>query len=72
LTFDPTARTIDERDMEREWEDSLKHRLTAAEAAFRLHHRHKAGAQFSVVEPPSPLTLALAARKRARAQAEVA
>ena len=50
--------------MEREWEDSLKHRLSAAEAAFRRHHRHKAGAQFSVVEPPSPLTLALAARKR--------
>ena len=28
--------------MERGWEDSLKHHLTAAEAAFRLHHRHKA------------------------------
>ena len=69
--FDPTAPTIDERDMEREWEDTLKHRLTAAEAAFRLHHRRKAGAQFTVVEPPSPLTLALAAR-RARAQADVA
>ena len=66
--FDPLAPTIDERDMEREWEDSLKHRLTAAEAAFRLHHRHKAGAQFSVVEPPSPLTIALAARKRAKQQ----
>ena len=70
--FDPTAPTIDERDMEREWEDSLKHRLAASEAAFRLHHRHKAGAQFSVVEPPSPLTLALAARKRARAQQSAA
>jgi SNF2-related domain len=70
--FDPLAPTIDERDMEREWEDSLKHRLTAAEAAFRLHHRHKAGAQFSVVEPPSPLTLALAARKRARQQQNAA
>ena len=70
--FDPTAPTIDERDMEREWEDSLKHRLTAAEAAFRLHHRHKAGAQFSMVEPPSPLTLALAARKKARQRAQAA
>jgi SNF2-related domain len=70
--FDPTAPTIDERDMEREWEECLRHRLTAAEAAFRLHHRHKAGVQFSVVEPPSPLTLALAARKRARLQREAA
>ena len=66
--FDPAAPTIDERDMEREWEECLRHRLAAAEAAFRLHHRHKAGAQFSVVEPPSPLTLALAARKRAKQQ----
>ncbi len=70
--FDQTAPTIDEREMEREWEDSLKVRLTAAEAAFRLHHRHKAGAQLTLVEPPSPLTLALVARKRVRQQREAA
>ena len=64
--FDPHAPTIDEADMEREWEDSLKHRLTAAESAFRLHHRRRAGEQFTIVEPPSPLAQALAARKKAR------
>lgn len=38
--------------MEREWEDSLKHRLTAAEAAFRLHRRQRGRAADT-----APLTL---------------
>jgi len=63
-SFDPHAPTIDEAEMERAWEDSLCHQLAAAEAAFRLHHRAQ-GAQLSVVEPPSPLALALAARRKA-------
>ena len=50
--FDPTAATIDERDMEREWEESLKHRLTAADAPLTL------------LEPPGELARAWAARKR--------
>ena len=66
-TFDPHAPTIDERDMACEWEASLKHRLTAAEAAFCLHHRGRTGEQITAVEPPSPLALAPAARgKRPR------
>ena len=67
--FDPHAPTIDEADMEREWEDSLKHRLTAAEAAFRLHHRQRAGqgSQSTVVNPPMPLAHALAAKRNATA-----
>ena len=62
--FDPNAPTIDEADMEREWEESLRHRLTAAEAAFRLHHRRRAGEQTTAIEPPTPLALALAIRKK--------
>jgi len=70
--FNPDAATVDEADMEREWEECLRHRLTAAEAAYRLHHRRRRAAEgeFTVVEPPSPLALALAARRKAaRAQA---
>jgi len=61
--FNPDAATVDEADMEREWEECLRHRLAAAEAAYRLHHRrrHAAAGQFSVVEPPSPLARSQAA-----------
>jgi len=36
--FDPHAETIDELDIEREWETSLKSKLRAAEAQFRKLH----------------------------------
>ena len=65
--FDPSAPTIDERDMEREWEESLKHRLTAAEGAYRLHRRQRdraADAPLTLLEPPGELARAWAARKR--------
>ena len=65
--FDPSAPTIDERDMEREWEESLKHRLTAAEGACRLHRRQRdraADAPLTLLEPPGELARAWAARKR--------
>ena len=65
--FNPAAATVDEADMEREWEESLRHRLAAAETAYRLHQRRRraATAQLTVVKPPSPLALALAARRKA-------
>jgi hypothetical protein len=66
--FDPSAPTIDERDMEREWEESLRDRLTAAEAAFRLRRRQRDRAADSppltLLEPPGALARAWAARKR--------
>ena len=69
--FDTTAPTIDERDMGREWEDSLRHRLTAAEAAFRLRRRQRDRAPdapdappLALLEPPGELARASAARKR--------
>jgi hypothetical protein len=37
--FDPNMRTIDEAELEREWNATLRHRLTAAEMAFRLYRR---------------------------------
>ena len=69
--FDPSAPTIDERDMEREWEESLRDRLTAAEAAFRLRRRQRDRAAdapplalLALLEPPGALARAWAARKR--------
>jgi hypothetical protein len=66
--FDPSAPTIDERDMEREWEECLRHRLTAAEAAFRLRRRQRDRAcdapPLALLEPPGALSRAWAARKR--------
>ena len=54
--------------MEREWEDSLKHRLTAAEAAFRLRRRQRDRSAdappLTLLEPPGELARAWAARKR--------
>jgi len=66
--FDPLAPTIDERDMEREWEGSLRDRLTAAEAAFRLRRRQRDRAAdappLALLEPPGALARARPARKR--------
>ena len=66
--FDPSAPTIDERDMEREWEESLRHTLSAAEAAFRLRRRQRDRAAdappLALLEPPGELARAWAARKR--------
>ena len=66
--LDPLAPTIDERDMEREWEESLRDRLTAAEAAFRLRRRQRDRAAdappLALLEPPGELARAWAARKR--------
>jgi len=66
--FDPLAPTIDERDMEREWEECLRDRLTAAEAAFRLRRRQcdrtADTPPLALREPPGELARAWAARKR--------
>jgi hypothetical protein len=53
--------------MEREWEESLRHTLSAAEAAFRLCRRQRdrtADAPLTLLEPPGELARAWAARKR--------
>ena len=54
--------------MERGWEDSLKHHLTAAEAAFCPHRRRRGRAAdmapLALLEPPGELARAWAARKR--------
>ena len=66
--FDPSAPTIDERDMEREWEEGLRHTLSAAEAAFRLRRRQRDRTAdtlpLALLEPPGELARAWAARKR--------
>ena len=54
--------------MERGWEGSLKHHLTAAEAAFCPHRRRRGRAAdmapLALLEPPGELARAWAARKR--------
>ena len=54
--------------MEREWEESLRHRLAAAEAAFHLRRRQRDRAAdappLALLEPPGELARAWAARKR--------
>jgi hypothetical protein len=56
--FDPLALTIDEADMEREWQSSLRQALARAEARFRQLN-HPETLTMTTKQRPSDLTLAL-------------
>jgi hypothetical protein len=64
--FDPHAATIDEADMEREWSESLRDRLQAAEASFRAHHLRARPPVPKTADEPSPLARALAMQRKLR------
>lgn len=75
--FDPAAETIDERQIERQWETVLRDRLRLSEARFREHWPRLAGGagawvtsaelhaavQALALPSPTPLAIALARRK---------
>jgi len=64
-SFDPRAETMDEADMEREWESTLRWELHRAEQSYRGLRRARQAAQAAPEDDgPSPLARLLAMRKK--------